>query len=83
MIYLPSYLRWSGEGARVKGHATEDMVRFGQVGVDGRFGNKVAGGAADLGRRRVDPVVIDAGRNLSGVCAASVLHCHCPYCGQS
>ena len=32
------------------------------------MGNDAADGAADFGRRRVSPAVIDARRNLSGVC---------------
>ena len=44
------------------------MVRFGQVTEDDRFGNKMAHETAELGRRRVDPVVIDARRILTGVC---------------
>ena len=34
-----------------------------------RLGNDAADEAADLGRRRVGPAVVDARRNLSGVCA--------------
>ena len=33
-----------------------------------RMGNDRADAAADFGRRRVDPAVVDARRNLSGVC---------------
>ena len=42
------------------------MVRF--VGED-KLGNDAADEAADFGRRRVSPAVIDARRNLSGVCS--------------
>ena len=45
--------------AEVKGHATEAMVRSGHVSDDDQFGNKMADGAAELGRRRVDPGVVD------------------------
>ena len=50
----------------VKGHAEEDMVRDGGVSELVRLGN--ADDAADFGRRRVDFLVFDARRNLSGVC---------------
>ena len=33
-----------------------------------KLGNDAANEAADFGRRRVSPAVIDARRNLSGVC---------------
>ena len=53
---------------KVKGHASEDMVVDGRVrGLD-RLGNKAADEAADFGRRRVPVHVIDARRNLVGVC---------------
>ena len=48
---------------KVKGHADEVMVLDGRVRELDRLGNN----AADFGRRRVGPVVIDARRNLSGV----------------
>ena len=51
----------------VKGHADTDMVRVGQVRELDKLGNGAADEAADFGRRRVDPSVIDARRNLSGV----------------
>ena len=45
------------------------MVLDGRVrGVD-RLGNDAADEAADFGRRRVSLAVIDARRNLSGVCS--------------
>ena len=40
----------------------------GQVRELDRLGNNSADEAADFGRRRVGPAVIDARRNLSGVC---------------
>ena len=49
--------------SKVKG-----MVRSGQVREADRFGNCAADEAADFGRRRVGNLVIDARRNLSGVC---------------
>ena len=52
--------------SKVKDHADEGMV------LDGRArrstGNDAANEAADFGRRRVGNAVIDARRNLSGVC---------------
>ena len=50
---------------KVKGHADEGMVL---VWEDDRLGNDAADEAADFGRRRVGHLVIDARRNLSGVC---------------
>ena len=54
--------------SKVKGHADEIMVRAGQVRDIDRLGNNAADEAADFGRRRVNHAVIDARRNLSGVC---------------
>ena len=54
--------------SKVKGHADEVMVRSGQVREVDRLGNSAADEAADFGRRRVSHAVIDARRNLSGVC---------------
>ena len=54
--------------SKVKGHADDAMVLHGQVRQDDRLGNDAADEAADFGRRRVSPAVIDARRNLSGVC---------------
>ena len=53
--------------SKVQGHADEDMVLHGRVRVEDKFGNDAADEAADFGRRRVSPAVIDARRNLSGV----------------
>ena len=50
--------------AKVKGHADEGMVLDGRVQEIDRLGNE----AADFGRGRVSNLVIDARRNLSGVC---------------
>ena len=54
--------------SRVKVQADEVMVRCGQVREADRLGNNAADEAADFGRRRVGNLVIDARRNLSGVC---------------
>ena len=53
---------------KVKGHADEGMVSDGRVRELDRLGNNAAVEAADFGRRRVGPGVIDARRKLSGVC---------------
>ena len=53
---------------KVKGHADEGMVHDGRVREVDRLGNDAADEAADFGRRRVGNAVIDARRNLSGVC---------------
>ena len=53
---------------KVKGHADEGMVLDGRVREVDRLGNDAADEAADFGRRRVGNLVIDARRNLSGVC---------------
>ena len=44
------------------------MVLNGRVREVDRLGNNAADVAADFGRRRVGNIVIDARRNLSGVC---------------
>ena len=54
--------------SKVKGHADEDMVLHGRVRELDRVGNDAADEAADFGRRRDGNAVIDARRNLSGVC---------------
>ena len=56
------------ECSKVKGHADEGMVLDGWVHEFDRFGNNAADEAADFGRRRVGNAVIDARRDLSGVC---------------
>ena len=53
---------------KVKGHADEGMVLDGRVREVDRLGNDAADEAADFGRRRVGNAVVDARRNLSGVC---------------
>ena len=55
--------------SKVKGHADDGMVLHGQVRREDKFGIDAADEAANFGRRRVSPAVIDARRNLSGVCA--------------
>ena len=63
--------------SKVKGHADEAMVRTGTVrGLD-KLGNDGADEAADFGRRRVPWCVIDARRNLSGVCFQMASSCPC------
>ena len=52
----------------IKGHADEGMVLDGRVRQLDKVGNDAADDAADFGRRRVGHAVIDARRNLSGVC---------------
>ena len=54
--------------SKVKGHADDGMVLRGQVRREDRLGNDAADEAADFGRRRIGNAVIDARRNLSGVC---------------
>ena len=54
--------------SKVKGHVDEGMDFDGRVRELDRLGNNAADEAADFGRRRYGPAVIDARRNLSGVC---------------
>ena len=54
--------------SKVSGRADEGMVREGGVRELDRLGNNAADEAADLGRRRIDFLVIDALRNFAGVC---------------
>ena len=54
--------------SKVKSHADDGMVLHGQVRREDKWCNDAADEAADFGRRRVSPAVIDARRNLSGVC---------------
>ena len=53
---------------KVKGHADEDMVQAGRVRKFDSNGNDAADEAADFGRRTVNFAVVDARRNLSGIC---------------
>ena len=53
--------------SKVKGNADDAMVLHGQVRREDKLGNDAADEAADFGRRRVSPAVIDACRNLSGM----------------
>ena len=69
--------------SKVKGHADEGMVLDGRVRDLDRLGNNAADDAADFGRRRVPVHVIDARRNLVGVCNRwypVVRHLHCFFC---
>ena len=71
-----------------KGHADEDMVLHGRIREEDKLGNDAADEAADFGRRRVSPAVIDARRNFSGVCGRwypviLALHRYFSCCGQS
>ena len=74
MISLLVLKRWFlvSENVRLislKEHSGEEMVLMGKVREVARIGNESADEAPDLfGRRRGDPAVIDARRNLSGVC---------------
>ena len=76
--------------SKFKGHADDGMVFHGQVRREDKLGNGAADEAADFGRRRVCPAVIDARRNLSGVCGRwyrvlldlhRFFHCYCSCCG--
>ena len=58
--------------SKVKGHADEAMVLNGQVREVDRLGNNAADEAADFGRRRVSPAVIDARRNLSTLLSSTL-----------
>ena len=71
--------------SKIKGHADEVRALRGQVREDDGIGNNAADEAADFGRRGVSPLVIDARRNLSGVCGRwypvvldlhRFFHCH-------
>ena len=54
--------------SKVKGHADDGVVLDGRVQDLDRLGNNAADDPADFGRRRVPVHVIDARRNLVGVC---------------
>ena len=77
---------------KVKGHADDGMVLDGGVREVDKLGNDAADEAADFGRGRIGNAVIDARRNLSGVCSRwcpvildlhRFFHCHISCCGQS
>ena len=53
---------------KVKGHADEGMFFDSRVREIDRLGNDAADEAADFGRRRESHLVMNARRNLSGVC---------------
>ena len=50
--------------SEVKGHADDDMVAVGRVGVEDKVGNDFADRAADCGRRRVSDLVKDVRRRF-------------------
>ena len=54
--------------SKVKGNADDGMVLEGRVREVDKLGNDAADEAADFGRRRIGHAVIDARRNLSGIC---------------
>ena len=54
--------------AKVRDHDDQGVALDGRVREFDRLGNNAADEAADFGRRRVSPAVIDARRNLSGGC---------------
>ena len=75
---------------KVKGHADDDMIAVGRVGVEDRIGNDLADRAADFGRRRVSDLIIDVRRRflclffLVSCCfrTSSFLYCHRSCCCQ-
>ena len=73
LVLIERMLRLRGlntvQVTKVKGHADVGMVLDGRVREVDRLGNDAAGEAADFGRRRVGNAVIDARRNLPGVCS--------------
>ena len=72
LLFIERMLHLRGlDTARItkgKGHADESTVFDGRVREVDMLGNDAADEAADFGRRRVGNLVIDARRNLSGVC---------------
>ena len=81
-MYLAVCVRCSGAAdciSKVKGPADDGVVLHGQVCREDKLGNDAADEAADFGRRRVSPAVIDTRRNLPGVCGRwypIILHLH-------
>ena len=76
LLLIGSLSRREGDTVRVTkvwGHADGDMVQAGRVQDLDKVGNNAADEAADFGRRPVDPVVIDARRNLSGFAGCGIL----------
>ena len=49
---------------KVKGHATDDDVEHGRVGLADKVGHAGADAAADLGRRHQSEILTNAGRKL-------------------
>ena len=60
----------SAQVSKVKGHADESMVRDGRVRMLDKIGNDLADRAADFGRRRVPPAIIDCERMVHSACTA-------------
>ena len=60
----------SAQISKVKGHADESMVRDGRVRMLDKIGNDLADRAADFGRRRVPPAIIDSKRMVHSACTA-------------
>ena len=60
----------SAQVSKVKGHADESMVRDGRVRMLDKIGNDLADRAADFGRRRVPPTIIDSKRMVHSACTA-------------
>ena len=76
----------SAQISKVKGHADESMVRDGRVRMLDKIGKDLADRAADFGRRRVPPAIIDSKRMVHSACTAwyslipdlhRMLDCHC------
>ena len=73
LIFLVGRMLWlrgldTVRVTKVEGHADEGVVLDGRVRDQDRVGNNAADDGPDIGRRRVDHAVVDARRNLSGVC---------------
>ena len=60
----------SAQNSKVKGHADESMVRDGRMRMLDKIGNDLADRAADFGRRRVPPAIIDSERMVHSACTA-------------
>ena len=55
--------------SKVKGHADDEMVAVGRVGVEDKVGNDFADRVADLGRRRVSDLVMDVCGRFVSACS--------------
>ena len=60
----------SAQISKAKGHADESMVRDGRVRMLDKIGKDLADRAADFGRRRVPPAIIDSKRMVHSACIA-------------